>query len=881
LNQPIQSIRILHLEDDPLDANFVREKLEAEGLVCDILWVNSKQPFLSALESGSFDLVLSDFNLPDYDGMSALQKVRETHPELPVIVISGTIGEDEAVDCLKAGATDYVLKQRLQRLGAAVRRALREKEEYAARRYAEDEIARHHAFLRQVIDLDRNFIFAKNRQGEFKLVNRALAEAYGTTVDVLLGKTDGDFNTNKEEVANFRMQDIQVMDTLLERFIAEEKITESDGKTRWLQTVKRPIISEDGTANLVLGVSVDITERKKQEERLARLNRIHAMLSGINSTITRIRDRDALLHEACRIAVKEGGFKLAWCGFMDMGTQEMAPLISVGENQEVLDGLRATFNNDNPDAPFAVKKIDMTKPYVANIKGGTLYTSEKMRSHREKTLLQAGFQSFATLPLIIDERLVGAMVLYSSELDAFDAEEVTLLSELAGDISFALDYLEKQAALNYVALFDTLTNLPNRQLFLERSAQLIQSSRRANTRTAVVVIDIRRFGMINDSFGKTGGDQVLKLIAERLSADASVSCARIGDNTFAMALSNLNNDGDVAHALQQFVLAPLSQPFVFGKQELTIKARCGVSLFPADGSQIEDLVGNSEVALKKAKLSGEEYLFYTPDLNARVSEQLVLENQLRKAISDKQFVLYYQPKYAAASGKLVGFEALIRWMHPERGMVSPFEFIPLLEETGMILDVGVWVLQQAASDYRAWRKLGLNPPPIAVNVSAIQVRRADFVEAVLDAVAGPQNEQMAAIDLEITESVLMENIDRVIPSLQKLKDAGFCISIDDFGTGYSSFSYLAKIPLNSIKIDRSFISALTEHADQVTIVSTIILLAHALKLHVIAEGVETSEQRAQLQAMGCDELQGYLLGRPMPGEKLELLLREIKANTKS
>jgi diguanylate cyclase (GGDEF)-like protein/PAS domain S-box-containing protein len=878
LNQPIQSIRILHLEDDPLDANLVRHKLESEGLVCDIQWVNNRKSFESALEAGPYDLVLSDFNLPDYDGMSALQRVRETHPELPVIVISGTIGEDEAVDCLKAGATDYVLKQRLQRLGAAVRRALKEKDEYAARRQAEEEITRHHVFLRQVIDLDRNFIFAKNREGKFVLANQALAEAYGTTVDLLLGKSDSDFSADQDEVAHFRKLDMAVMDTLEEAFIAEEKITEHNGKVRWLQTVKRPIIAADGTSNLMLGVSVDITERKNQEERLARLNRIHAMLSGINSTITRIRDRDAMLHEACRIAVKEGGFKLACCWFIDAETKEFIPSIWVGEHKEVLSGIRMTLESDNPNGAYSIHKdVNLKKPYISNVKDAVLFATVEIRQARAKTLLKAGLQSYASLPLTIGGRLIGLLGLYSSEINAFDSEEIELLTELAGDISFALDYLEKQEALNYVALFDTLTSLPNRQLFLERSAQLIQSSKRSATELAIVVIDIRRFGMINDSFGKAGGDRMLKLIAERLSQDPTISCARIGDNTFAMALPNLHNDGDVAHALQEYLLEPMGIPFQLEDQELTIKARCGVALFPTDGVAIEDLVGNAEVALKKAKLSGEEYLFYTPDLNARVSEQLILENQLRRAITEKQFILHYQPKYNAASGQLVGFEALLRWMSPERGIVPPFEFIPLLEETGMILEVGKWVLQQAASDYRAWRKLGLNPPPIAVNVSAIQIRRPDFVEAVVEAVSGPKVSLPAAIDLEITESVLMENIDRVIPSLQKLKDAGFSIAIDDFGTGYSSFSYLAKIPLNSIKIDRSFITALTDHADQVTIVSTIILLAHALKLQVVAEGVETEEQRAQLQSMGCDELQGYLLGRPMPGDKLQLLLQELNA----
>ncbi|HEY8099086.1 MAG TPA: EAL domain-containing protein, partial [Methylobacter sp.] len=316
------------------------------------------------------------------------------------------------------------------------------------------------------------------------------------------------------------------------------------------------------------------------------------------------------------------------------------------------------------------------------------------------------------------------------------------------------------------------------------------------------------------------------------------------------------------------------------------------ALFPNDGIQIEVLVGNAEAALKKAKLSGEEYLFYTSDINAKVTEQLLLEDQLRRAIIEKQFVLYYQPKVATDNGHLVGFEALIRWISPERGFVPPFEFISILEETGMILEVGKWVTQQAATDYREWRKLGLNPPPIAVNVSAIQLRHPDFVKTIREASgfkgsgdietkgkksAKPDSiesiEEAAAIHLEITESVLMENIDYIIPSLQALKDEGFQISIDDFGTGYSSFNYLTKIPLNTIKIDRSFITGLNTHPGQKTIVSTIILLAHALKLKVIAEGVETIEQHEELRLMGCDELQGYLHGKPMPKSDVEVLLR--------
>jgi diguanylate cyclase (GGDEF)-like protein len=445
------------------------------------------------------------------------------------------------------------------------------------------------------------------------------------------------------------------------------------------------------------------------------------------------------------------------------------------------------------------------------------------------------------------------------------------LSDRAQHLQVSND--EQQAALNYAALFDILTGAPNRFYFLQTMDRALQSHARTNTSLALVAVNIRNFGRINDSFSKSGGDRLLTMIVERLTEGSQFGCARISANTFAVALSDLNGNSDVAQALYKHVLEPLSRSFLIGGVQLNIACRCGIAVFPADGNNSEELFGNAEAALKSAKDQGEEYLFYTPALNAQVAEQIALESELREAIAGQQFVLYYQSKVESGSGRLIGFEALIRWNSPKRGMVPPVEFIPILEETGMILEVGKWVLRQAANDYLRWRELGLNPPPIAVNISAMQLRRHDFVETVWET-CRRDLEYPAAIDLEITESVLMEDIERIIPSLQKLRDAGFGISIDDFGTGYSSFSYLTRIPLTSVKIDRSFINRLAKESSHDTIVSTIILLAHALKLTVVAEGVETEQQRLQLVQMNCDELQGYLFGKPMPEASAAQLLQQ-------
>jgi len=886
------SIRLLHLEDDPLDAELIKKKLETDELLCDITWVNSKQTFESALQDEDFDIVLTDFNLPDYDGMFALQYVRKHRPNLPVIVISGRLGEEEAVECLKAGATDYVLKQRMQRLGIAVRRALLEKAEQLTLREAEEELVRQHKFLRQIIDLDRNFIFAKNYAGQYVLVNQSLVEAYGTDVNSLLGKTDADFKST-EEVKFFNDHDRFVMDTLQEVFIPEEKITDATGKVRWLQTVKRPILSSDGNSNMVLGISVDITERKEQELSLARLNRMHTMLSAISSAITRITNPNELLKEACRIAVDDGGFALAWYGLADHQSHLLKPFIYSGEDRGILNDLEIGLDVDSSEFGYTLNNlINLQAPMSINLIDFSIVNNLVEVPVYVDLLLQNGFQSLASFPIVIDEALVGIMVMYSENENKFDHDEMALLTSLADDISFALNYQKNQEALNYATLFDPLTELPNRQFFLEQVELDIQTNNYDNTFLIMLLIDIRHFGMINDSFGKSKGDQLLKMICERLSTNQPTHLARVAANTFAMTLSGIHNETEVGHALQKYLIDLFNMPFVIDGQSLSLSLRSGVSLFPTDGKEAEVLFANAEVALKNAKQSNTEYMFYTSDMNDRVTEQLLMESQLHQAIIEKQFVMYYQPKYAASSGVLVGFEALIRWISPERGFVPPFEFISILEESGMILEVGNWLTRQVATDYIKWKKLGLNPPPIAVNVSAVQLKNPNFVDIIRSSIWGHIDETMiieekgiskngkdfAAIDLEITESVLMEDIDRLIPSLKELQEAGFRISIDDFGTGYSSFSYLTKIPLNTIKIDRSFITHISTDADQRMIVSTIILLAHALKLTVIAEGVETNEQREELIKMGCDELQGYLLGKPMPSGDVESLLSKQTCN---
>jgi diguanylate cyclase (GGDEF)-like protein len=445
---------------------------------------------------------------------------------------------------------------------------------------------------------------------------------------------------------------------------------------------------------------------------------------------------------------------------------------------------------------------------------------------------------------------------------------------VAGDMSLALQSISRREKVAYLSYHDALTGLPNRELFHERVTQALQAERESGGQAALLMLDLQRFSIVNDTYGRQAGDTLLKSVAERLEKVlmSREGLARADADTFAIMLRDVKHAADVAHALEEGLLKCVKQPFTLDGGELRITAQAGIALFPGDGTDAETLLRNADAALKKAKDAGDVYLFYAPQMNASVAEQMKLENDLRNALLQEQYVLHYQPKFDLASGKMVGMEALIRWNHPARGMVSPAEFIPLLEETGMILDVGRWALKRAAIEHADWCAQGLLPPRIAVNVSPVQLRRKDFVDYVKEALASIEKSG-ERIDIEITESMLMEDIEGSIVKLKAMRALGINVAVDDFGTGYSSLSYLARLPITSLKIDRSFVIQMPKSPEQMAIVSTVISLARALNLKVVAEGVETDEQANLLRLLRCDEVQGYLFGRPVPAADLEKLLR--------
>jgi diguanylate cyclase (GGDEF)-like protein len=409
-----------------------------------------------------------------------------------------------------------------------------------------------------------------------------------------------------------------------------------------------------------------------------------------------------------------------------------------------------------------------------------------------------------------------------------------------------------------------LTGLANRRLFLERVAQYIRSAISAGHELALFLIDLERFKSINDSLGQPAGDNLLQQVAQWLTGyvgDANL-LTRMDADHFAVVLPKVNRDGNLIRLIESTMTAFLNHPLQLNDGVFRIAAKVGVALFPDDGSDAGTLFKNAEAALKKAKLTGERFLFYTQKMTDTVAGKLTLENQLRQALEREEFVLHYQPKVTLASGKVCGAEALIRWNDPRTGLVAPGQFIPILEETGLIYEVGRWAMHKAIEDYLRWRDAGLTAVRIAVNVSPRQLRNRGFITQIERAIEIGEN-AAAGLELEITESLIMEDIKETIATLHAIRAMGVSIAIDDFGTGFSSLSYLAKLPVHTLKIDRSFIIDMSAGAQGLALVSTIISLAHSLKLKVVAEGVETEAQSSILRVLKCDEMQGYLFSKPV------------------
>jgi diguanylate cyclase (GGDEF)-like protein/PAS domain S-box-containing protein len=861
-------IKVLLVEDLAEDADLLLREMRLHGLDATGRRVDTAAEYESALVSFAPDLILSDYTLPGFAGTEALQIARSLRPDTPFIFVSGTIGEERAIQALKQGAVDYVLKENRARLVPAVERALRDAEDREARRRAQRELEASEGRFRSIAEATQEWIWEIDAEGLYTFCSPAVEVILGYVPDQLIGKSC------LEIVAPGARQTIA---DLLQSEVAGKRgwrglelhMQHAAGGIRWLDSNALPLFDSSGTVVGYRGVARDITDHRSQQERIARLSRIQAVLSGINSAIVRIRERRKLLRESCRIAVEQGGFKMAWIGLVEPGALKATPLVWEGFEEGYLQEMEAVLENRGEDPGPVGWALRQRKMVVVNdIEASSQYPFKKQA-------LDRGFYSQMAVPLMVEGRAVGVLVLYAKEAGFFDHDELKLLKDLAADISFALDYIGKEEKLTYVSYYDTLTGLANRQLFFDRLAHALHSARAEKRQLAVMVIELQRFKRINDTLGRYAGDQVLREIATRLqrTVGESATPARLGGDRFAVVVPNLPGTS-MARWIDEWIVGQLAAPLMIDEVELRTMVKVGIAVFPADAETAESLFVNAEAALKRARDAPEPYLFYSPEMNARVAQRLHLESRLRRAVAQKEFVLHYQTKVDLGTRRVRGLEALLRWNDPESGLVSPLEFVPLLEESGLIVSVGRWVIEQAVADIEHWKSLGLEVPRVAVNVSEVQLRQPNFVATVLGALETTDG-YAAGIDLEITETMVAQNTGANVQKLLRLREAGLRIFMDDFGTGYSGLSQIAHLPLDALKIDRAFVAGMTISSEHMAVVSAIINLARALRIGVVAEGVETEEQAGRLYALGCDEAQGYLFGRPLPAGEIAPLLARL------
>jgi diguanylate cyclase (GGDEF)-like protein len=739
-----QELRLLIIEDVAAEAELAIQQLKWAGLSCTWTRVDTEAGLRTQLRELRPHVVISDFSLPGYDGSAALNLVRREAPDVPFIFLSGTIGEERAIEALKAGAVDYVLKTNLARLGPAVKRAL----------------------------------------GEVALR----------------------------------------------------------------------------------------TARQEAETRIERLSRVLHMLSAINAGVVRIRDRTHLFQEACRIAHDIGKYSCAFVTLIDPGTRVARPVAWSGVGAD-----------DKDEVSFQVGPVSGGGEQFDTVTGRALRTGVEVvcndilgagsRLVFSEQLFSVHINCVAAIPLLVDDTPVGAFTVGSADSCGSSEEELRMLREVASNLSFALQYLHKEDAVRFLSYFDPLTGLAKRALFCERVARLLARHAGEDAEVLVVAFDIERLGVINDSFGRHVGDQVVQFVADSVKSqfEGTDCLAHLDSGNFAVVISGRASYEDSVRVLHERLAAAFSLPLVVGDHEIRINVKAGLARYPENGVDAESLLQNAEAALHKARKSGERFLRHRREINTEVAERLALEQRLRVALDAEQFELHYQPQFSVATRMLSGAEALLRWRDPGRGLVLPAVFLSVLESTGLIVDVGDWVLVRAVQDLRRWQRLGFESLRIAVNVSPVQLRDPDFAERFFSA-AGWQSKLGNGLDIEITEGALLEDSVGLTHTLQSLRTAGAQVSIDDFGTGYSSLSRLSQLPVDALKIDRSFTRGLVGDENSQAVVSTIVSLARAFKLSTVAEGVETVEQFEILRALGCEQSQGYLHGRPVPADEFDELL---------
>ncbi|MDO9268486.1 MAG: EAL domain-containing protein [Methylobacter sp.] len=805
-----QPLRTLIVEDSEDDTLLLVDQLEIDGeRPVDWQRVETEQALTEALKQ-HWDVVLSDYTMPHLSGMRALEVVRQHDLDLPFIFVSGTIGENTAVKAMKSGAQDYVMKGNLSRLMPAVERELEEAQQRRERRQAEQSVR----ILSLVVEQAADSVLITDPRGFIEYVNPAFERMTGYgRAEAVDGKPSLVKSGHHDQAFYQAIWETVTKGEIFRGTLINRR---KDGELFYEEKVITPLKDEQGRVTHLVSTGRDITERVKADEARAQL-----------------------------VAILEA-------------TTDLVAILDLGGCLNYLNN--AGYRLLGLDPKVDISKFCLTELFPERIK-------QQLQSEAWPVAYRTGSWSGETALLRMDEIEVPVSQVLLVHRDA--AGEVEYLSTIARDISERKRF---EAELQHQATHDTLTGLPNRVLLMDRLSAEVERARHANNSVAVLFMDMDNFKRINDSMGHTIGDTLLQQIADRLQAALrpNDTVARHGGDEFVIIAGDLARSENVLAVLRK-VYGAFERPMLLGAQEAYITFCTGIALYPHDGAGVEDLLRNAGTAMYRAVVAGHnQYRFYAPEMNARSHELLTLETELRLAFKHNEFVVYYQPQAELSTGRIIAMEGLIRWQHPQRGLISPAGFVSMLEESGLIIPVGEWVLSQACAEFR---EMGLHNMRISVNVSASQFNDPELLHKV-SCIMKRENMPPNSLELEMTENIVMQDPAAATETLKKLRALGVRIAIDDFGTGYSSLSYLKRFPLDALKIDQSFIRDMTNDTNDAAIVEASITLGKKLGLEVVAEGVETKEQLEFLRTHGGDLAQGYYVSRPLCKTELIDLLRE-------
>jgi diguanylate cyclase (GGDEF)-like protein/PAS domain S-box-containing protein len=818
----------LVLEDSPGDYELLVAELRRSGFEVHGVHATSEREYLESLHAG-LDVVLADDSLAGFSAPAALRLLRERRLDVPFIVISGSMSEEMAVDCMRQGASDYLLKDRLGRLGPAIRqalesRALRDEKSRAelALRSSEERFRRLAENAQDII-----YLYRLTEPRGMEYINPAVTRLMGYTPEELYDDPDLIFRLIHDE-------DRESLHNALATSwlpLAVHRWIRRDGRVVWLEQRSRQILDEDGQPAAAEGILRDVSEQMLAIEALRDSQHF------LQSTLDALSANISILDESGAIVAVNG----AWRRFARSNGLG-SPMHGVG--MDYLAACDRAAGEGAADARAVAKGIRQV-----------LSGKEDTFSHEYACHRPGQQRWFVVRVTRFADPGSGRIVVAHEDISERKRMEEQLL---------------------YDAFHDALTGLANRALLLDRMALSLQHARRRESSAfAVLLVDLDRFKVVNDGLGPRLADQMLVAIARRLESAVRPgdTVARLGGDEFAILLAEIEGAGD-AIRLAQLVQSELGKPCQLEGHEIFATASIGIALSSSRCEGAEDLLRDADTALYRAKALGRSrHEVFDASMHARALALLQIENDLRRAVERQEFLLHYQPIVSLDGGVITGFEALVRWQHPARGLVSPGEFIPVAEETGLIVPMSYWVLGEAFRQLRRWQDQFPTRPPLSmsVNLSTRLFEQPDLV-AQLCRYLAESGLDAASVKLEITESALMVNSDAAAEVLRELKALGFQLALDDFGTGYSSLSYLHRFPLDILKIDRSFVGRLDPSGQHNELVRAIATLAHGLQMQVVAEGVETAEQWQQLVGLRCEYGQGYHFSRPVPPAAAEALL---------